>query len=241
MSNLLVVGGNGSPDFAQKFLDSGYNVICAPGFDLSAESNEHDNTIKFLKWNRPSPISSRTLLIQAQTMLNTIDNVVVFFDAPFYNTLFDDVSIEEASKSTDALILGYEYFVLEFVNRITQKQSHSRIIFLLRKYPSLCDVDHSSNLKKQQIIPSPLFVSTAASAFESFAENIATFLLNNKFLSTLLVSCELGNEIAKSDTSLASWLIDYTRALDEKSDTTKSTFWCKAGSRASSGFSLFKR
>lgn len=235
-----MVGGTGSLTFSQKFLDSGYNVVYAPGLEAPDTDAEQDGGVKLLRWNRASPISSRTLLIQAQTELGNIDNAIVFFDAPYYNTLFDDVSIEEASKSTDALILGYEYFVLEYINRITQKQTNARLIFLLRSYPSLCDVDHSSSLKKQQVIPGPLFVSTAQSAFESFCENIATFLLNNKFLSTLLVTAGENNEVGRNDESLAAWLVDYLKSLDEKSDLAKSTFWCKAGSKLSSGFSLFR-
>lgn len=232
MSNLLVVGS---------------------GKGFATELSKRDHNVLFtgdggLKWNRASPISSRTLLIQAQTTLGSLDTAVLFFDTTEYNTIFDDVSIEEASKVADQLILGFQYFTLEFVNRVTQKEIPARLIFILRSFPSLSEIDHSTALKKQftagSLIPSSLFVSTAQSAFESFAQNISTFLLNNQFLSTLLITGDESNDVIKDDSSLADWLLDYIRTVEAAKNARgaiKSTFWVKAGSKPSSGFSLFKR
>lgn len=238
--NILIVGKDSNAlDFAQKLTLSGYRV--AVGCDDVDPSFESDEDIKQFKWNKSSPISARSLIIQSESALGSVDNAILFFDAPVLNTFYGDITIEEASMSADRMVLSYQYFTLEFVNRVTQKQSPAKLVFVQRSHPSLCDVDHSSALKKAGVIPCGVFVSYAQKAFEAFAENMATFLSGNKFISTILITGNEQNDTIQNDAQFVTWLKEYLGLLEDRRDATKSTFWIKAGSKPSSGFSLFKR
>ena len=146
-------------------------------------------------WNRSSPISAHSVIINAENYFGQIDGAVLFFDSLAYDKIFVHNTLDEFTRATDELILGYNYLTLELLRRFSEHKQ-GKLFFVIQKQESLAD-----NLKNPQKQQSPqqnlgLITSMAQSAFKSFAENIAAlnFNPNGNFVYLLEVSSEISEE-----------------------------------------------
>ncbi|MBQ1983787.1 MAG: hypothetical protein II232_04065 [Spirochaetaceae bacterium] len=146
-------------------------------------------------WNRSSPISAHSVIINAENYFGQIDGAVLFFDSLAYDKIFVHNTLDEFTRATDELILGYNYLTLELLRRFSDKNP-GKLFFVLQSQETQADA--LKNPSKQQMPQQSigLVTSMAQSAFKSFAENIAAlnFNPNGNFVYLLEVSSEVSEE-----------------------------------------------
>ncbi len=187
-------------------------------------------------WNRASPISARSLILETETNLGSIDTAFLMFDTSLYVNDFDKMGVEIVSRGLDTLFAGYMYLTLELVARHLKKNG-GNICFILKTHPSL--VEAVKHQKRTEIPPSGPIVEAAAAAFRSFAENIATKYAGAP-IGIQLIECAGTDDDAKT---LCPWLIPYIESVSAKPivDAKIASKWVQLGAKAPSGWQLFKR
>ena len=124
-------------------------------------------------WNRNSPISARSIIINAENSFEKIDAGVIFFETSTYSQIFTNSELQDYNRVCDELILGYQFLTLEFLRRFEKKQ-HGKLFFVLQPVQTQADF---LRLSTREQIASPSYISTiistAQQAFLTFAENIA--------------------------------------------------------------------
>lgn len=241
--NILIAGKDlpSSADFAESFALSGYNVVIAGKIEDS--NNISPSGVVVAPWNKTSAVSARSLVIHAETISGSLDNTVLYFDAPQFAAQFNSFTIDECPKAMDIMISGFQYLALEAITRIEQRRNNGKLIFMLKTHPTMMDVIQSATLRNSTSAPANPFVAAAEAAFATFAENVVAYVQNKENISVLLVTGDCQNETMQKDKNLASWLASYIDAYDSlktKPSTKNSATWIKAGSKTPGSFSLFK-
>lgn len=245
MKKTILTAGKDMPsagDFADGLAAAGYNVVVAGSAeaDVSAESS---GSIASVSWNRPSSISARSIVLQAENLFGTVDETVLYFDAGIYSSQFTVFSPEECTRSLDTMVSGYEYLTMEMITRLEQRKNTGKLIFLLKRHPTMEEVLHSAALRSSTASPAGPFVSAAQAAFASFAENTAALAGDKSNVTVVLVSCDANNETAAKDRTLASWLAGYLAAIDNlknKPGAKQAINWIKAGAKGPGLLALFR-
>ncbi|MCR4789593.1 MAG: hypothetical protein K5839_00780 [Treponemataceae bacterium] len=172
MSKNIILAGkeyNKSSKIAQLAKQNELNAFVTKTFEKSEETP----TPSIYDWNRSSPVSARSIVVNAENQFGTIDGAALFFDAASFNSHFTQLSIEEANKASDELILSYTYLALELLKRIERKD-HGKIFFILQKMQTSAEFLRSSSREQ---IANPAHASAitamAQAAFKAFAENLA--------------------------------------------------------------------
>ncbi len=211
-----------------------------------AEAREASSGIFSVAWNRPSSVSARTLVLQAENAYGSLDEAVLYFDEDFYASNAEKTDAAECVRGCDELIVPYQVLALEVLARYEKKYDGTKpftLVFMLKEGPSVADSVRSPAIKNgQNAIASPV-VSAAAAAFATFAENIAAVYGDASYVNIVLVHGDGSNEIARNDSSLASWLsefMDSVSSLKTKLNAKKSLAWNKVGAKSAGGFSLFR-
>ena len=152
-------------------------------------------------WNRSSPISAHSVIINAENYFGQIDGAVLFFDSEAFDKIFVRNTVDEFTRATDELILGYNYLALELLRRFSDKYP-GKLFFVIQKQETLAD--NLKNPQKQQTVQQNigLITSMAQSAFRTFAENVAAenYKPNGSFVYLLEVSSEI------SENEILSWV-----------------------------------
>ena len=251
MSKTILIAGKDLPDGAE-FVEGAevkmrkIAVTAAKGAKPAATAN-----IAAFEWLRTSPINARTLVLNAETEYERIDEAVLYFDENYYSTKFNLLTPQECSQSADEMILGYQYLALELLGRFEKKYSMSagmeenkppKLTFLIKKSCSECEAAKNSALRSTTPIASGPLVSAAAAAFQAFAENIAAIYGAREYVTVLLARGDNSNETASRDRVLSEWICSYMDEVDKqknKLSLKQSMNWIKAGAKGP-GFSLFR-
>lgn len=252
----MLIAGKDSPvgnEFAEGILLSQRNVVLTGnGMEMSAASEntqsdeEPVNTkVNTIIWNKPSSLSARTLILQAENAFGSLDETVLYFDEDLYASLAQRMDPSECSRTADEMILGYEYLTLEVLTRYEKKKLNGdkpgKLVFLIEECPNMMDAIRSPVIRSgTKNIASPL-IASAAAAFTSFAENIAAAYGDAPFVNIILIRGERVGDYV-SDGPLAKWLASYLDSVDDlknKLSSKKSIQWIKPGVKSAGGFSLF--
>lgn len=241
--NILIAGKDlpSSADFAESFALANYGVVVAG--KIEDNNSISPSGVIVAPWNKTSAVSARSLMIHAETVLGSLENVVLYFDAPQFSAQFNSFTIDECPKAMDIMISGFQYLALEAITRIEQRRNNGKIIFMLKTHPTMMDVIQSATLRNSTSAPANPFVAAAEAAFATFAENVVAYVQNKENISVLLVTGDCQNETMQKDKNLASWLASYIEAYDSlktKPSAKSSATWIKAGSKNPGSFSLFK-
>lgn len=226
-------------ELAEAFAETGKNVYTITKSEIDSNKFESEK-IYSSTWNKSSAISAHSLIIKAETKLETIDEVLFYFDANYFCSKYELDKSEDISSAVDQMINAYLYSTTELLKRIDQRKNKILVSFLLREYPSRLDAISS---KSAITLPSSAIVSAAQQAFISIAESFTTNINDRNYLSVLLANCNISNDLYKNEKSLAVWLAASMEALKEQKNPQtlkQASTWNKAGSKISSGFSLFK-
>ena len=243
MANTLLIGKDlpDCLDFTQALATTGRAVFCAAKADANATSFESEN-IYSSTWNKSSAISAHSLLIQAETKLNTIDEVIFYFDTSYFCQQFELDKTEEITAAVDTMINGYLYSINELVKRADQRKEKMTVAFLVKEYPSKFDITTNSS-KNPNMLPAASIVSCAEASFISLAQNFVSNMIDRDFLSVILAKCQTTNELYKNERGIASWCteaFDSVRGLKNRISVKQAANWNKVGSKVQTGFLFFK-
>lgn len=252
MSKTILIAGKDLPDGAD-FVDGAeakmrqIAVTAAKGVKPAASPS-----ISAFEWQRTSPIKARTLVLDAETEFEKIDEAVLYFDENYYSAKFNLLTPQECSQSVDEMILGYQYLALELLSRFEKKYSMSagleekgpppKLAFLIKKTSSEWDTNKNPSLRSTIPMASGPLVAAAAAAFMAFAENVAAIYGAREYVTTLLARAETSNESVSRDRVLSEWICSYMDEVDKqksKLSLKQSLNWIKAGAKGP-GFSLFR-
>lgn len=164
-------------------------------------------------WNKASPISARTMILQAVAAGGEIDRAILVFDADAYEAVYRDFSVENISRGMDDMIAGYQYMAEEFVNRYAQNAGNSCWLTYV-----LC-----SSTEKTSAL-----TAAAEAAFQAFAEKTAEAYAGSNLKFTL-VRCD---SATKAETP--SWLNAYwalSGAEKAASQAKTAGHWVKTGGK----------
>ncbi len=235
--------------FAGKDIPAGSDLASGAAFHgrkviVTCDGNGKDekptlNDAVVIPWNRGSVLSSRTLALNCENE-GGLDEAVLVFDEALYASKFG--SIYENSRILEEAIGSYQYLAQELAARMQRRETKSKIVFLYKANPSVCDGVLSSSIKLSGSSFSYPLVAAAGGAFRSFAESMAATLVENKIITPLLVYCDYTNDYAARDSALAVWLCDYMDSIDglkKPLSNKQKVTWIKAGAKNPGGFGLF--
>ncbi|MBQ9237820.1 MAG: hypothetical protein IJ191_00670 [Treponema sp.] len=228
-------------DFADALITAGYAVAATYAAEAVPGRSAQERLVA-LKWNRTSPISARSIVLETENAFAAFDAVVLYFDAPFLSAEFTSCTVEDVSHALDALIAGFQYVATESLARFLQKQRSGTVVFVLKTHPSLADAARSPSVRQSTIHPAGPLVAAAQAAFSAFAENYAVLAADRRCASVVLVQTTAQSETGAQDASLAAWLADYlaTNAEKNKSPARVVPVWIKAGAKSAGLFARFR-
>ena len=241
MSNTFLIGKD-LPDalgFAEAVADSGRLVFGIAKNDSEAAKFESEK-IFATTWNKSSAVSAHSVIIQAETKLENLDEVVFYFDASSFCAQFELDRTEDISNGIDTMVSGFIYASNELLKRIDQRKEKITVAFLIKQYPSKYEMIAT---KTAGIVPANTVVSAAQAAFCAMAENFSTNVADRDYLSVLLAKCEYANELYKNEDGIADWLVhalDSVKLMKNPQTVKQAGTWNKVGGKVSTGFSLFK-
>ncbi len=241
MSNTLLIGKD-LPDglgFAEVLADSGRSVFGTAKSDADAAKFESEK-IYATTWNKASAVSAHSVIIQAETKLESFDEVVFYFDAANFCTQFELDRTEDLSNGIDSMISSFLYASTELLKRLDQRKEKASVLFLIKEYPSKYEMLFS---KTAGIVPASTVVSAAQAAFCANAENFATNVADRDYLSVVLAKCGFTNEFYKNEDGIADWVVsalNTVKTLKNPQTVKQACNWNKVGGKLSTGFSLFK-
>ena len=242
MSDILIVGKDlpDCLDFAEVFVTT--RRVFGVSKDEAETTSFEAEGIFASTWNRSSAISSRSLLIKAETKLEELNQFVIYFDSYWFAQQFELDRTEDVSVAIDTMIAGYQYFANELLLRLEQRKEDVTVVFLARTYPSKVE-NLRSGSKNVNIHPTSNIVNSAQQAFMALAENFATLVSDRQYLSVLLAKCEQSNELFNSEKQLGGWVkesISVIEGFKSHQSVKQACSWIRAGGKVSNGFSLFK-
>ena len=241
MSNTLFLGKD-LPDglgFAEVLADSGRSVFGIAKSEADAAKFDSEK-IYATTWNKSSAVSAHSVIIRAETRLETFDEVVFYFDAANFCTQFEIDRTEDISNAVDTMLNGYLFATNELLKRLDQRKELVSVVFLVKEYPSKYELISS---KAAGIVPASTIVSAAQAAFCALAESFSTNVADRDYLSVILAKCAYSNELYKNEDAIAEWTIsafNTVKTMKNPQTVKQATTWNKVGSKLSTGFSLFK-
>ena len=241
MSNTLLIGKD-LPDslgFAEVLADSGRSVFGTAKSEADAAKFESEK-IYATTWNKASAVSAHSVIIQAETKLESFDEVVFYFDAANFCTQFELDRTEDLSNGIDSMISSFLYASTELIKRLDQRKEKASVLFLIKEYPSKYEMLSS---KTAGLVPASTVVSAAQAAFCAIAENFATNVADRDYLSVVLAKCGFTNEFYKNEDGIADWVVSVlntVKTLKNPQTVKQACNWNKVGGKLSTGFSLFK-
>ena len=241
MSNTLLIGKD-LPDglaFAEVLADSGRSVFGAVKSEADAANFESEK-IFATTWNKSSAVSAHSVIIKAETKLESMDEVIFYFDASNFCSQFELDRTEDLSNGIDSMISGFLFASNELLKRIDQRKEKISVLFLVKEYPSKYDMISS---KTAGLVPASTIVSAAQAAFCAIAESFSTNVAGRDYLSVLLAKCAYSNDFYKNEDGIAEWAVtalNTIKTLKNPQTVKQATVWNKVGGKVATGFSLFK-
>ena len=184
---------------------------------LSSMCEKNEDKIYFVKegnengWNRASPISARSTILQMKNILGEVHKAFVVYNSSDYMR-FNSFDVESISKGFDSMILGFSYFVSE-ISKVFYEQGFGELIFVV-----LEDEEREKSILE----------NVGLSAFSSLAESMA----NKKASKQLEIFLMHGNaDIFESNME---WLSSYLNNPNSKKAAAMpkhANKWIKVGSK----------
>ncbi len=237
MANVLILGKDlpESTDFIKSFELNAHKIF-TPVKTGSIVNMDNDNIIT-CNWNKASAISTKAMLIQAESRLENLDKIIIYFDACHFAENFQNDRVDELTAAMENMIYGYQYLIGELLTRFRQKAPDCQILFLLQTVPSKATLS-----KNPGAVPCNLSVAAAQKAFEALAENAAYSFYDLNSVTPIIAVCDPSNSLYRQDHGLGEWALTFTDTVSQMKNrpTLKQcTSWIKAGSK-SLGLSIFK-
>lgn len=256
MEKTILIAGKDLPDsldLADGILMSGRNVVATTS-KSSVIKNSIDGEVVPILWNKMSPVSAQSVILDCENKFRRLDEAILVFDELLFAEKFDGLSLENSSKGIDEMILGYQYLTQELLSKYEKRYNlgysnydqikPAKLVMYYKSSPSEIDVLKTNSLRNTISCAAGPIVSAASSAFVSFAENIAAVFGSRDFVNIVLVKGDYSNEICKNERSFATWICNYMDEVDllkTKLTSKQSSAWVKVGSKGpSSGFGFLR-
>ncbi|MBR5932384.1 MAG: hypothetical protein IK002_00200 [Treponema sp.] len=255
MEKTILIAGKDIPDgldFADGALMTGRNVVATVSDKTNAKQAADGETVTVL-WNKTSPVSARALVLECENYFKRLDEAVLYFDEAYFAEKFSGMNLETCSQVIDETVIGFQYLVQEILSRFEKRFSFeyvqdekikpAKLVFVLKSSPSEADIIKNSSARNTSTNLAGPFVAAAASAFASFAENIAAVYGGRDYVSVVLVKGDVSVELCKSDRNFTSWLCSYMDEVDNlkhRLNVKQSSSWVKAGTKTPGGFGFLK-
>ena len=207
------------------------NVIVASTLEGPENKKKIAETISCYAWNKISPVSAHSLVLQCETDFDRLDEAVLYYDETANAIAYPSYTEQSCSQILNDLVAGYQYLTFELLSRFEvkkQTKKPSTLVFI-------CKSD-SKNAAYAHINPC---VRAATSAFTAFAQSVAAQYSERQSVNIVLVHADIANEMAHTDTALTSWLCNYMdiiAGLKTKLSTRQSCVWVKPGARNPGGW-----
>lgn len=228
MSNILLIGKDlpDGIDFAKALLQD-ENTVFAAESDSSTASDDFDEKISTASWNKSSAISAHSFLIKAETKLQGLKNVILYFDADYFSNLFADGRTTDIASAIDTMITPFLYITDELLKRADQKKERLTVAFLIKNQ----DEEKTSGI-----------VSIAQAAFCQLAQNFCKNIASREYLRVFLAKHMTASDNISSEAQLAVWML---RGMDSAAETSRQSekqaaTWVKAGAKTGKAFPFFK-
>lgn len=130
--------------------------------EISRFADENQDKVYFVKdssengWNRASPISARSNILQVKNLFDEIHKVVIIYNSSEYMR-FNSFDVESISKGFDSTILGFSYFTSEIM-KLYSEQGFGDFVYVI-----LDDEEREKSIIENM----------GLSAFNSLAESVA--------------------------------------------------------------------
>lgn len=130
--------------------------------EISRFADENQDKVYFVKdssengWNRASPISARSNILQVKNLFDEVHKVVIIYDSSEYMR-FNSFDVESISKGFDSTILGFSYFTSEIM-KLYSEQGFGDFVYVI-----LDDEEREKSIIENM----------GLSAFNSLAESVA--------------------------------------------------------------------
>lgn len=237
MSKNVLIAGKEFPDgkdFAEKCIMKDRTAV------LTCTEKETETTdgadLKIVQWNKSSPLSTRSLVLNCENFKGPIDEAILYFDEPLVASKFENAGTQNCAQIIDDYISGYEFLTYELIARNVKK-----IVFIYKTNFSLAETITSSQARSSRV-SSPI-ISACGAAFNSFAESIAADLSVAKKAVPILVRGNFQNETMARDTELSGWLFEYLDEVDRMKNPPspkQAISWIKPGAKAGGLLSFIK-
>lgn len=237
IKNLLFAG----KDFpaGEKFFSAAANVEITALITKNSNDDETSDNPHILLWNRGSVVSARSLVIQAENLVTSIDAACLIFDGPYFSSQYNDSNTNSTLEAANDLIVSYQLLSRALIDRFLQKK-HGRLIFLLKPALTTADAYKKKSDPSAYSQNAGAIVSAAQSAFETFAENFACMYAESAPEKTILIKA--GSE---EDEDIAAFVLKKLSSEDEKSLLKKNTKdqvkWLSVSGKEEGALSFFKR
>ena len=198
--NIVVVGANSS--LAEQ---------------LSSMCEKNEDKIYFVKegnengWNRASPISARSSILQMKNILGEVHKAFVVYNSSDYMR-FNSFDVETISKGFDSMILGFSYFASE-ISKVFYDQGFGELIFVV-----LEDEEREKSILE----------NVGLAAFSSLAESFASKKASKQLEISLVRGAE---EVFENNME---WLSSYLNNANSKKAASMpkhANKWIKVGSK----------
>lgn len=151
-------------------LSRGYKVLTTRQDQIDQEEEQEsasasNSQLKEVIWNRRSPVSSKTILLEARRFLARVDHVLVIYSVEKTLQSFHSMTMEDVEERVDRKIKGSIFLIRELL-RYYHNEEKGILGFAV-------DQSHSDE-------HSPLDAA-ATGSFESFTDSILRFYQKDQF------------------------------------------------------------
>ncbi len=162
--------------------------------ETPAPQNPVQGNIKEITWNRRSPVSAKTVLLEARRYLGSLSNVLLIYSIEKTMQAFHTMSMEDVEERVDRKIKGSIFLVRELLRHYHNEEAGILGLAVDQTYSD----DHS-----------PLD-SAATGAYKAFADSVLRFYQKDQFYFT-------GFQTTSPDVeSYAGFILDTLEARPEK-------------------------
>lgn len=200
-------------------------VISVTEMSKASDEGQISEGIYPAQWTRNSPLSARSLILQAENCCGAFQEAVIIFDTNWYSGDFEELSPGVCSKAIDTMIGSYTHLVSELLARF-RKKGGGTLVFVLKKNSS----GEASNGGFSK--PVSILAGMAEGAFRGLGETLATNYAEDESLRIVLTKADYGT----TDNQFANWLfeiLDAPNSVVGKYDPKKGPQWYKMGAKTS--------
>lgn len=206
--NIFVVGANA--EITAAFNQTVEMQENAKKFFFVNESSNND-----ISWNRASPVSARTILLQAKNLYSEFNTGIVIFNSVEFAKFFK-FNVETITKAVDSMILGNSYICSELINHINETGNGNLVFVLL------------NNIAEKNTVEKSILQEVGEASFIALAEGIAQKYASKNLGITLVNSDE------ETFTLNIGWLFNYLENPASKKHASlgqKACKWIKPGAK----------